>query len=137
MVENNTDFLNYLSIENISYYSPWIGFFGTSILLFFQNNPLLYISIFIIGFFMNIFLNKFLKQIITDKRPINNNNNQKSAENRMPSGHSQTIFYIISFLSILLFKNRIKGVEIKIWIGITILLGLLTSYIYAYTPPNL
>jgi len=74
---------------------------------------------------MNSFINKFLKQIISDKRPIVHN---KSAENRMPSGHVQSVFYTLIFLSILLFKNKLKGVEIKIWIGITILLGGLTSY---------
>ena len=120
MAENNIDF-----IENtLGNYSPWISFFGTLILFIFKTQPFLYIQIFIFGFILNILLNKFLKQIINDKRPKNDISNK----NRMPSGHAQTTFYIIVFLSILLFKNKISGYEIKIWLIITILLGGLTVY---------
>ena len=124
MVENNTNILTNM-VENISNYAPWIGFFGTCILFFFQNINLTYILIFIIGFFINSFINKFIKKIINDKRPVIHN---KSNENRMPSGHTQSVFYTIMFLSTLLFNNIIKGIEVKIWICITILLGGLTSY---------
>jgi len=124
MFENNIDFVGSTAQKTLGNYSPWISFFGTLMLFFFKTQPFLYIQIFIFGFIINILLNKFLKHIITDKRPKNDISNK----NRMPSGHAQTTFYVIVFLSILLFKNKISGYEIKIWLSITILLGGLTVY---------
>jgi hypothetical protein len=53
---------------------------------------------FLLGYYINLLINQILKNYINDKRPY-----KYPLKNRMPSEHSQAIFYVFGFLYA---KNR-------------------------------
>jgi membrane-associated phospholipid phosphatase len=70
-----------------------------------ETNILIY---YIVGFFINNYINIILKNYIKDERPYWN---IKSKYN-MPSGHSQSTFYSIAFIFIYLYKNKLLNSNI-------------------------
>ena len=82
---------------------PIILLLSTFILYIFTNNILIAL-IFFIGYYINLFINKLLKKIINDTRPL-----KTPKKNRMPSGHSQLIFYIFGFAY---FISQLKYINI-------------------------
>jgi len=124
MSENKTDFLSIMSENKTDFLGnagPWILFFGTCILL---SSNSLFLKIYIFGFFLNFIVNRFFKQYIFNKykKP------QNTGKNTTPSGHAQSVFYSISFLSFIYFTSSTKSIFWKLWICISILIGLNTSY---------
>lgn len=114
---------NNSGIEFIGNNGPWILFFGTCILLLFTNYTI--VKFYIFGFFVNFLLNRFLKQYIFNKE----NKPQNSGKNTMPSGHTQSVFFSIAFLSFLYFSPILKQRIIwKLWISISIIIGIVTAY---------
>ena len=123
MSENKYDFLDFLGN-----YAPWISFFGTILVFIFKNIEFVYLQIFIIGFFINLSLNIFLKQYI-----FNNNKRtgfiiKTTGKNTMPSGHAQATFFTVFFLSIMIFRKLIKGIEYNVLLTVISILGIITAY---------
>jgi membrane-associated phospholipid phosphatase len=88
-----------------------IGNYGSDILLvttilLLANKPYL-LSIYIIGYVINMNLNKLLKQVIRDPKPIQNN----EYKYRMPSGHSQCTIYSVVFIYFILFHSSYKTLK--------------------------
>ena len=73
-------------------------------LIFFgwYKNKIKIIFIFLLGYYFNIIINKILKKYINDKRPF-----IKPIQNRMPSGHSQLMFYILGFTYFITYSKKI------------------------------
>ena len=72
-------------------------------LVFFSwyKNQIKIIVIFLVGYYLNLIINKILKKYINDKRPL-----IKPIENRMPSGHSQLTFYIFGFIYFITYLKK-------------------------------
>lgn len=66
------------------------------------TNEIKIIFVFLVGYYLNIIINKILKKYINDKRPF-----IKPIENRMPSGHSQLMFYIFGFIYFISYSKKI------------------------------
>ena len=109
-----------------------IGYFSEIIIviivlsLLYKNIPI--ILFYLIGLFINIIINYFLKIWIHEKRPnqpipffAKNHFNLKNSTYGMPSGHTENVFYSIVFL----YMNFKK---ITIWIIISILIGIITIF---------
>jgi membrane-associated phospholipid phosphatase len=79
---------------------PIILLFFTIIILIIYNVKITFI--FLVGYFLNIIINKLLKKYINDIRPL-----KETKKNRMPSGHSQLIFYIIGFMFFVSYFKKI------------------------------
>ena len=85
-----------------------IGYYGPLILIvtniYFLRNKFFFLIVFLVGWLFNVFLNKILKLIFKEKRPNINNREVifeyfKNEESYgMPSGHSQSVFFSLTFL---------------------------------------
>ena len=78
-------------LDFLSNKGPIILLFFTTLILIFHNIKITFIFTF--GYYFNVIINKILKKYINDTRP-----SIIPIKNRMPSGHSQLIFYIIGFI---------------------------------------
>ena len=134
MSENKYDFLSKMSenkydfLDILGNYAPWITFFGTILIFLFKNIEFIYLQIFVIGFFINLSFNIFLKRYIFNNNKHNGFINKITGKNTMPSGHAQSTFYVIFFLSIIIFRKLISGIEYNSWLFITYILGIITAY---------
>lgn len=88
-------------IKDICNNGPQILFI-ISILLFLYMKNINILLIYIIGYILNILINRVLRNIIKDKRLTENGNEKYN----MPSGHSQAIFFSLVFVSIFLIKKN-------------------------------
>jgi len=79
---------------------PLLLFFFTIIILII--NDIKITLFFILGYYINLIVNRILKKYINDKRPF-----IKPLKNRMPSGHCQSIFYTVSFIYFISYYNKI------------------------------
>lgn len=122
----NSVFQSY--IHNFEQFLYAIGYFGdfielilVSLLLF--NKTDIFV-VFIIGYIVNVLLNTTLKKWIHQKRPSNPIKfliNEHVSSYGMPSNHSQSIFYCITFL--LLSRNKLD-----VWTLVSLLICLLALY---------
>jgi membrane-associated phospholipid phosphatase len=115
------------TIDAIGYLGPQLLFFASIYLLF---DKLTSLSVYFVGFFLNILLNTILKSLIQEPRPSEDKrlfnleilNGKRIGHDRygMPSGHAEGVFYSTAFIFLTL-KNK--------WIGlIYLLISLITSY---------
>lgn len=87
-------------LDTTGYYGPTIMFL---FVVFAIRKQKPFFITYILGFFINIFLNKLLKVLIREPRPKDSKNftgldNYEAEEQYgMPSGHAQAIFYSIFF----------------------------------------
>ena len=95
----------YKFMDSIGYYGPMILCGGHVYVL---RNQFLYLFSYLAFFCMNVYLNTWLKTVIREPRPENQKNYNlmdelttvKSTYGQqygMPSGHTQSLFYSISF----------------------------------------
>jgi len=105
-------------INDIGEYGPLILFFNSLTLLWSKKSLFFY---YIIGFFINLLLNIFLKMIFQQPRPSVDiklfesiKNNRKMNNNiilfdmfGMPSGHTQLCFFSVTFIFLSLKKYNI------------------------------
>jgi membrane-associated phospholipid phosphatase len=108
-----------------------IGFFSEIIMpimvVYLLYSKWFSISIFFVGYIINSLFNIFLKGFIQDRRPSNpiaflaNEKFTKSGSQYygMPSGHSQNVFYCISYL----YSSIPKQID---WVILSFIIGLLT-----------
>jgi len=115
------------SIDTIGYLGPQLLFFAS---IYFLFDKLAYLSVYFVGFFLNILLNVILKSLIQEPRPTEDKrlfnlellNKRRIGHDRygMPSGHAEGVFYSTVFIFLTL-KNK--------WIGFTyFLISLITCY---------
>jgi len=134
MSENKYDFLSKMSENKYDFlgvlgnYAPWISFFGTVLVFLLKNIEFIYFQVFIIGFFINLSFNIFLKQFVFNNNTRNGYINKKTGKNTMPSGHAQSTFFTVFFLSIIIFRKLITGIQYNIWLTFVYILGLITAY---------
>jgi len=87
-------------VDTLGFYGPILMFLFVVIAIR-KQTPFL-IS-YVLGFFVNVYLNKILKVLIREPRPNGSrnftglDNYENEEEFGMPSGHAQTIFYSIFF----------------------------------------
>jgi len=110
-----------------------IGFFGEFIMpiivFYLLYNQWFSISIFFIGYIFNAICNIVLKGLIHGRRPLNPTaflasekfTNLGAHHYGMPSGHSQNVFYCISYL----FYSIPKQID---WVLLSFIIGLLTIW---------
>jgi len=117
----------------IGYNAPFILLCLGSYIMW-KSMQWIYLSTFIIGFFLNDLLNRIIKAIVQEPRPpnpINNGNyddwtKTKSVQKYgMPSGHAQGAFYCASFLYFLT-----KSINVIIGSITLSIITLLHRYIY-------
>jgi membrane-associated phospholipid phosphatase len=115
------------SIDSIGYLGPQLLFFAS---IYFLFDKLTSLSVYFVGFFLNILLNTVLKLLIQEPRPTEDKrlfnleilNGKRIGYDRygMPSGHAEGVFYSTAFIFLTL-KNK--------WIGfIYLLISLITCY---------
>ena len=83
--------MNNITLDLFGNKGPKILLCLTIIFFIIYNIKILFIFLF--GYYFNLLLNRILKKFINDKRPY-----IKPIENRMPSGHSQALFYTFGFV---------------------------------------
>jgi membrane-associated phospholipid phosphatase len=116
------------SVDIIGYLGPQLLFFASIYFLFKRNFT--YLSVYFVGFFLNILLNTILKSLIQEPRPTEDKrlfnlellNGKRIGYDRygMPSGHAEGVFYSTAFIFLTL-KNK--------WIGfIYLVISLITCY---------
>lgn len=108
----------------------FIGYYGPIILfvinIFFIWKKAFYLNVYLIGFLVNVYLNKLLKVIFREPRPefskpfTINDNFENEEKYGMPSGHAQTAFFSISYLYLC--------VRSPYLLGITTFIGFITLY---------
>jgi membrane-associated phospholipid phosphatase len=114
-------------IDTIGYLGPQLLFFSS---IYFLFDKLTFLSVYFVGFFLNILLNVILKSLIQEPRPTEDKrlfnlellNKKRIGHDRygMPSGHAEGVFYSTAFIFLTL-KNK--------WIGLSyLLISLITSY---------
>lgn len=91
--------------KQIGFLGPYILFVFSLYILRFKTN---YLTIYCIGYVVNIILNCVLKGIIRDPRPSSNKTVLNILENAdkyipynnygMPSGHAQIVFFTVAYL---------------------------------------
>ena len=129
-------FILYMGLLLIDKYTDFlygIGFFSECIMpimvFYLLYSNWFSISIFFVGFIINSLFNIFLKGFIRDKRPLHptaflaDEKFSKSGAQYygMPSGHSQNVFYCISYLYYSIPNNTD-------WVLLSFIIGLLTLW---------
>ena len=112
---NNIPNLIIKTVDTIGYFGPQILAFTSAVLLINKYNLL---TIYLIGFLLNSFINIILKGIIKQPRPSEDkhlfniwlNNGMKTDRHwydrfGMPSGHTESVFYSTTFIFFAL-QNR-------------------------------
>jgi membrane-associated phospholipid phosphatase len=100
--------------DSVGFFGPQILFFSSVYLLF---NKWTSLSVYFIGFFINIMLNVVLKALIQEPRPSEDNrlfnlqilSGKRIGHDRygMPSGHAEGVFYSTAFIFLILKDKRI------------------------------
>ena len=105
----------YNSILHISGHIPFVmGFLSIGLLIFLQEKHLL--LFYIVGFIGNELLNRVLKPILKDPRPVPLSSTDIYG---MPSGHSQLAVYSLVFMALVLQEKR-YGTIILLFLGLTV-----------------
>jgi membrane-associated phospholipid phosphatase len=108
-------------VKNIGHYGSNILLIATILQLII--NPIV-LLLYIIGYLLNLQLNRILKNTIKDTEPIDN----ISHKYRMPSGHSQCTIYSVVFIYFILFHSPYSRIEKK-WVKHIIFLFYLSIYL--------
>jgi len=125
--------MGFLSVDKYIQFLYGIGFFGEFIMIFLvvsliwgQTGSLIF---FFIGYILNVLINIVLKRLLREPRPIDpiaylasEKGSMKGAKYYgMPSGHSQNVFYCISYLLNCIPRN----ID---WVLLSFMIGLITIW---------